>query len=194
MVFLYPLFVFSPQQVAVLGSHLGLSNLMSHCFHKKKKKKEKGVQRRGDKCWGRDSHFVLLFSRDSWMSRGYVLGKHFCVLTNECITDCVTQIFCKWTKHFILCANKSSVWIRSLAAWQTQSVHQSRLTGFGMSVMSQRWLTVRQGDKTCTAQGMLRQAWKRCVHFICHSFLFLNSDTCRHEAFYCLFALHVWLT
>lgn len=192
MVSIYPLFVFSLQQVAVLGSHLGLSNLMSHCFCKKKKR------RRGDKCWGRDSHFVFLFSRDSRMSRGYVLGKHFCVLTNECITDCVTQIFCEWTKHFILCANKSSVWIRSLAAWQTQSVHQSRLTGFRMSVMSQTWLTVWQGDKTCTAQGMLRQAWKRCVHFISHSvpssFLFFHSGTCRHEAFHCLFALHVWLT
>lgn len=35
-------------------------------------------------------------------------------------------------------------------AWQTQSVSHSRLTGYGMSAVSQRWLTIRWGDKTCT--------------------------------------------
>lgn len=102
------------------------------------------------------------------------------------VTDCVMQIAGReWSTSLGVQTNapcESGAW----QAWRTQSVRHSRLTGFGTSVVSQRWLTVWQGDKTCTAQDMFRQAWKRCVLFLSHtvtsSFFLFHSKMHNHGA------------
>lgn len=96
--------------------------------------------------------------------RRWVYCVHRCMNKWLCHPNC-----CSWMKHFIGRTSRSSMWIRSLAGL-TDSVSHSRLTGSGASAVSQRWLTVWQGEKTCSTDYMFRQAWEMvCTLVIPHS-------------------------
>lgn len=130
------------------------------------------------------SDFVLLSSaKDSWTSRGCVLRARDGTSANVSVKHQTLDFVCKRE----LCADQEP---GRAARRQTRSVHQSWLTGFWMSAASLRWLSVWQGDETCIALGMFRQAWDAvCTHFDLLSFtrvLFLLSDANRCEAFFCL--------
>lgn len=92
-----------------------------------------------------DRHFVLIFRWDSWVEK-ICFRKTVSALTDAWISDCVIQTAgLEWSTK--LGAQTEAPWIRSLAGL-TDS--HSGLTGYGTSAVSQRWLTVWQGDKTCT--------------------------------------------
>lgn len=84
-------------------------------------------------------------------------------------------------------------------AWQhwqkTDTVGPSDwLTGFWMSAASLRWLTVWQGDKTCIALGMFRQAWDAlCLHIFIsiHSEGYFPSSQTSSIVFFFLFFFYL---
>lgn len=112
------------------------------------------------------SDFVMLSSaKDSWTSGGCVSRAR-----EDASLSWAANVSVKHQTLDFVCKHELCVERGAWQHWQkTDTVGPSELADWfqDVSAASLSWLTVWQGDKTCIALGMFRQAWDAlCLHIL----------------------------